>query len=323
MWHHHAAHERMTYRPRYPYGYPPPKRRSRTPLLVVLLVFVLGLVIATGAIWTNTFGAGDRFEHLMDRVRLAIDPPPDREIAPTIEVTDDTLETSPPDASAGTGPTPTPRPPREPVDFRIRTNAARMFASQHTNEWCAVAGIQMVLAMHGVVDNSVETQKRIANQIDRYESWKDSHNGGWGPAAIAEALAANGVKGYEIRSYNRRDLALRDTARALRRTRAPVILIAWRGAHTWVMTGYRADAEPTIFRDAVVRGTYVYDPWYPRVSTIWGPSDGPGAFQNGAEMERNFLRWDRPEGAYPERDGKFIAVVPTIPIDEQRGGRAA
>jgi hypothetical protein len=219
------------------------------------------------------------------------------------------------DASA----TPTPKPPRKPVDFKIRTNPARMFASQHTNDWCAVAGVQIVLAMHGLADNSVEAQRRIANQVDRFESWKDSHNGGWGPAAIAEALAANGVKGYEIRSYNRRDLALRDTARALRATRAPVILIAWRGAHTWVMTGYRADADPTIFRDAVVKGAYVYDPWYPRVSTIWGPSDGPGTFQNDAEMERNYLRWQRPEGAYPDRDGKFIAVVPTIPLADQRG----
>jgi hypothetical protein len=320
MWHHHAAHERMTYRPRYPYGYQPPERRSRTPLIVVLLVLVLGLVLATGAVWTNTFGAGDRFHGLMERVRLAIDPPPDRDIAPTIEITDDPVETDPPsDTSGMDGPAPTPKPQRKAVDFKIRTNPARMFASQHTNDWCAVAGVQIVLAMHGVADNSVDTQKRIANQIDRWESWKDSHNGGWGPAAIAEALAANGVKGYEIRSYNRRDLALRDTARALRATRAPVILIAWRGAHTWVMTGYRADADPTVFRDAVIRGTYIYDPWYPRVSTIWGPSDEPGVFQNDAEMERNFLRWDRPEGAYPDRDGKYIAVVPTIPLAEQRG----
>jgi hypothetical protein len=309
----------MTYRPRYPDGYQPPRRRSRTPLLVVLLVVVLGLILATGAVWTNAFGAGDRFSHLVERVRLAIDPPPDREIAATIEITDDPVETAPPaDTSGMDGPAPTPKPPRKPVDFKIRTNPARMFASQHTNDWCAVAGIQMVLAMHGVVDNSVDTQKRLAGSIDRFESWRDSHNGGWGPAAIAEALAANGVKGYEIRSYNRRDLALRDTARALRTTRAPVILIAWRGAHTWVMTGYRADADPTVFRDAVVKGAYIYDPWYPRVSTIWGPSDGPGVFQNDAEMERNYLRWDRPEGAYPDRDGKYIAVVPTIALSAQR-----
>jgi hypothetical protein len=289
----------------------------------VLAALALGLIAATAAVWTNTLGAGERFHNVVERVRLAIDPPPDREIAPTIEITDEALETEPPlDTAAEDGASPTPRPERRPVDFEIRANPERMFASQHTNDWCAVAGVQMVLAMHGVVDNSVESQRRIANRIDEWESRKDSHNGGWGPAAIARALADNGVEGYEIRSYNRRDLALRDTARAIRKTRAPVILIAWRGAHTWVMTGYRADADPTIFRDVTVKGAYIYDPWYPRVSTIWGPSDGPGVYQNDAEMERNFLRWARPEGAYPERDGKYIAVVPTIPLSEQRGRRA-
>jgi hypothetical protein len=95
---------------------------------------------------------------------------------------------------------------------------------------------------------------------------------------------------------------------------APVIIIAWRGAHTWIMSGFKANADPAIFDDAVVSGTYILDPWYPRISSIWGPSDPPGTFQNSAEMVRNFLPWKRPEGKYPDRDGKFIIIVPTIPL---------
>jgi hypothetical protein len=49
------------------------------------------------------------------------------------------------------------------------------------------------------------------------------------------------------------------------------------------------------------------------VSSIWGASDPPGTFQNLAEMKRNFLPWKRPEGKYPDRDGKFIVLVPTLP----------
>jgi hypothetical protein len=296
-----------------------PPRSSGTSLIPLLLIAaLLWAAVGTGLVWTNTLGAGERFDHLVDRVRLALDPPPDRETLPTIEVTDPPLETAAPDASETEGASPTPRPPRRPVDVRLRANPGRIFASQLTNEWCAVAGTQIVLAMHGAVDNSEDAQRRLANGIDRWESWKDSHNGGWGPAAIAEALADHGVEGYEIRSYRRRDLALRDAAIALSRTKAPVVLIAWRGAHTWIMTGYRADADPTIFRDATITGTYIYDPWYPRISTIWGASDGPGVFQDAAEMERNFLRWERPEGDYLERDGKYIAVVPTIPLRDQQ-----
>jgi hypothetical protein len=81
------------------------------------------------------------------------------------------------------------------------------------------------------------------------------------------------------------------------------------------MTGYRADADPTIFADATVTGTYILDPWYPFVSNIWGASDPPGTFQDAAEMKRNFIGWDRPEGKYPGRDGKFIIVVPTQPLN--------
>jgi hypothetical protein len=29
-------------------------------------------------------------------------------------------------------------------------------------------------------------------------------------------------------------------------------------------------------------------------------------------MGRNFLPWKRPEGHYPDRDGLYIAVVPTL-----------
>ena len=129
---------------------------------------------------------------------------------------------------------------------------------------------------------------------------------------MALALKAYGVPGYEIRAYNTRQGALRGAARALEATNAPVILLAWRGAHTWVMTGFRADADPALFKDAKITGTYILDPWYPRVSSIWGPSDPPGTFQNESEMIRNYLQWKRPEGKYPDRDGKYIIVAPTI-----------
>jgi hypothetical protein len=128
---------------------------------------------------------------------------------------------------------------------------------------------------------------------------------------MVQALEAYGATGYQVRAYETRADALRDAAAAISTTEEPAILLAWHGAHTWVMTGYRSDADPRIFPDAVVSGAYVLDPWYPTYSSIWGNSDRPGTFQNSAEMVRNFLPWKRPEGKYPDRDGRFLVLIPT------------
>jgi hypothetical protein len=297
-----------------------PRRPNRYQVLAALFALVL---LATAAIWTNALGVGTRLEGIARRIELLVDPPPDRPVAETVRVTprpsivaspaiEPTSAGSPqPGATPAVAPQPTPRPLRARVDVNLFKNPGRHFASQAHKDWCAVAGTQMVMEIHGAADLSEGFQKRLAARVDEWESRRDSHNGGWGPSAMVGALEAFGVDGYEVRAYDSRGDALADAARAIQRTHAPVILLAWRGAHTWVMTGFRADADPSAFDDARITGAYILDPWYPRVSSIWGASDPPGTFQDTAEMRRNYLPWRRPEGRYPDRDGLFIAVVPT------------
>ncbi len=299
----------------------PPRRRLLR--RAGALALVLGM-LGSAAIWTDTLGVGTRFENLVQRIDLVIDPPPDRPSVPTVVVTPrPTLpRTAPPlPSDAPTAPTPTPMeaprptPVRVAVDVDVVPDAERAFASQITKDWCAVATVQMVLTIFGRGDPSEAFQRELASRIDEWETWEDSHNGGWGPSAMVEALIAYGVPGYEIRAYESRADALRDAAVAISETGSPAVLLAWRGAHAWVMSGYRADADPRLFPDATVGGAYILDAWYPRVSSIWGPSDPPGTFQDEAEMVRNFLPWKRPEGKYPDRDGRFIVLIPTVPLD--------
>lgn len=308
--------------------------RRRTQLISgAAMVVLLGLAAGSSAVAVNAFGAGDRFDHLLARVdRYLAGPPPDRPAPSTVLVTDPEEEESAspeptpspvPSGSLDPGatpaptpeatPTPTAAPVRKAITVNIVPKPKSVFASEFKDTWCSTAGVQMTLAVLGLADTSVAFQKELQRKVRTWESYDDSHNGDWGPSAMALALDEYGAPGYEVRAYKTRSGALRDAAKAIMKTHSPVILLAWRGAHTWVMTGFKADADPRLFKDATVSGANILDPWYPRVSSIWGRSDPPGTFQNTAEMERNYLKWHRPEGRYKDRDDLYISVVPTLP----------
>ncbi len=311
------------------------RSRLRPAVVAVVALLIVGLLTA-GVVATDTLGSARAFGWITNGIGQLLDagsgdpipavviadpgtsaspsssPPPSASPAPSPTP----LPSPSPSPSPPPSPSPSPSPVRAPVDVRLDLDPDRVFASQATKKWCAVAGTQIVLAALGLADDSEAFQRRIAARIGEWESLEDSRNGGWGPTAIARALEAYGAPGYEVRAYRHRADAMRDFAVAIETTGMPVVLIAWFGAHTWVMTGYQADADPLLFADADVHSAYIYDPWYPRVSSIWGRSDGPGVLQDRAEMERNYKRWIRPEGKYPDRDYLFLAVVPTRPVGD-------
>ncbi|TAL05759.1 MAG: hypothetical protein EPO00_12310, partial [Chloroflexota bacterium] len=267
--------------------YARPRRRRRRVLRRLSLVALVLVVGSSGAVVTDAFGAGEAWQKVLDRVdRFVAGPVPDRPSIVTVVVTppptaSPTVPATPDPGASATQP-PRPTPARVPVDYRIDHDPESVFAHEIRDTWCSPAGVQMTLAVLGLADTSDAFQRKLASRVHEWESYADSHNGGWGPAAMAEALPAYGAPGYVIRAYTTREQALHDAATAIQQTEAPAILLAWRGAHTWVMTGFRADADPAIYPDAVVSGAYILDPWYPNDSRIWGPSDPAGTFQDAA-----------------------------------------
>ena len=302
--------------------------RLRRFLVGAVGICVVGGLLTGAAVATDTFGAGHMWLRVVNRVeRFMAGPVPDRPTVATVRVTEPPEETESPtpvptatpslkpgDSPAPTPeptPKPTPKPKPKPVDVNIVRDPNSVFAHELRPDWCAPAGVQSVLAILGRVNTSDDTQREIAGRVHEWEAYSDSHNGEWGPGAMALALDAYGAPGYEVRAFETMTYALRDAAAAIKKTKSPAILLAWRGAHTWVMTGYRADSDPATFRNARIDGAYILDPWYPDVSSIWGPSNPPGFFTTFGELQDNFLPWKRPEGHYPDRDGLFITVVPT------------
>src|SRR4051794_3055568 len=73
-------------------AYGPRRSRRRAPAIFFGLVFVAALA-GVAAVSTNALGMGDRFDHVVQRVRLFVDPPPDRPITGTVQVTEAPLAT--------------------------------------------------------------------------------------------------------------------------------------------------------------------------------------------------------------------------------------
>jgi len=76
------------------------------------------------------------------------------------------------------------------------------------------------------------------------------------------------------------------------------------------MSGFRATADPAYTDDFTVTHVYVLDPWYPRVSSIWGPSRPPDAIVPVGLLAEDYFAWRRPAVRYPEKNGQFVLVVP-------------
>ncbi len=206
-------------------------------------------------------------------------------------------------------PAPSPTPSYKPGPFAMDIYRRGAFVSQIDKHHCMSAAMQNILNLIGpTIDTSVATQKRISALALRLST--DTLDHSWGPQGWASGLTRLGAGRYEVRVFNSRSAALRAAVVALRTTGRPVGILAWWGAHSWVLTGFKANADPAHSSKFTVSAYNIVDPWYPRVSTIWGRSAPPDALHSPANMIHNLPAWTRPEGHYPGRDGKWLLVVP-------------
>lgn len=218
--------------------------------------------------------------------------------------------------------------------FTINLYEKGDFASQRTAYWCIGASMQMMLNIVGLTEDDSragqERYMRLARargpslrQVDHGLD-ADAAGGalrGAGSSGWARGLIELGAGGYRQHAVDIYAAALRDAAYALRTTARPVGLIVWRGAHAWVMSGFKATADPLVDPDFQVTGVYVQDPWYPRVSSIWGPAQTPNAFISTKSLRSDFLprrggRW------HAELAGMYVLVLPfdgtNPPVREER-----
>lgn len=209
--------------------------------------------------------------------------------------------------------------------FTINLYRPGDFVSQATPYWCIGASMQMMLNIVGMADtdsrSAQESNMRVARalgpdlrQVDHGQDPVTAGGAlrGAGSEGWANGLVELGAGYYAQRAVDTYGAAVRLAVEALRRTGRPVGLIVWRGAHAWVVSGFTADADPLTHPGYRVTGVYVQDPWYPRVSSIWGPGQKPNSWISVGALKADFLprrggRW------HAELAGKYVLVVPVDP----------
>jgi hypothetical protein len=207
-----------------------------------------------------------------------------------------------------------PRPAPGPFEMNLYRKGD--FMHQATKDWCVAGSTQIMM---NIIDEG-KPNRSVAFQEALYLKGRElsPNKTKLGPIGVdlqgwAELLNTNGYGPYTVEGADTRRGAIRKAAKAVRLTGRPVGLVTWRGAHSWVMSGFTATADPAYENGFKVKAVYVQDTWYPYVSTIWGASDPPDTLVPLARLKEDYLPYQRPRARYPKRDGKFMLILPVLP----------
>jgi hypothetical protein len=210
-------------------------------------------------------------------------------------------------------PRPTPRlhAPARSGPFQMDLYRRGAMVSEMLPWWCMPAAMQtmMNIMRPGRMDRSRATQLRLY-RLARSLSTDRLDGKGAEPIGWATGLTRLGYGRYVVSVQRTRYDAIRAAAKALRMTGRPVGIIAWRGAHSWVMSGFRATADPGSSDRYKVSAVAIEDVWYPRISSIWGASTPPDTWIPVERLPQDYLPYRRPGVRYPGLDGRLLLVLP-------------
>jgi hypothetical protein len=230
---------------------------------------------------------------------------------PTLAPTYTPLATVDPTASPSPTPVATPSGP-----FSMDLYRKGAFVSEVEKFMCLPAAMQVMINImkDGPVDTSAATQWRLYEEARTYliPPYVNGDTGAQ-PEGWAKTLNAEGYGPYRMAIRPTMEEAIKLAAKQMRLTNKPVGLLVWRGAHSWSMSGFKADADPLTTDDFNVLGIYAEDVWYPRISSIWGPSFEPDSFDPYDQLHIDYKHYRRPREVHPDKDGQWVLIVPVLP----------
>jgi hypothetical protein len=281
-----------------------PMDRSTSPLAVLFVALLTAATIGLSAfvVTSAPTGAVAAATGTPAATPVATTVVAEVSLSPSSDVPSSSPEISPPPSPSAT-PTPTPKPV---LAMNLYRNGD--FVSELTPVQCVSAAMQIMLNVIGPKDDRTSrTQTALAKLA---KSLSDAPYGGTEPLGWARGLEQRGAGHYKVVVESTLIKAVRRGVEAIRATGRPVGLLVWRGAHSWVLHGFEATADPAGPNAWSLTRIYVSDPWFPRISRIWGRSRGPNARITPKQLTEDYLPWKRPTGRYPGMDGKFVLVIP-------------
>jgi hypothetical protein len=183
------------------------------------------------------------------------------------------------------------------------------FTTQKSWLWCTAAGVQIV---RNIVDRRAD---HTAAGQRRYFDWMRTRNrydlplsAGVDPAGWAAGMRHFVDDRYRLVSSRTFDSALRSAVTRLRLTNLPVALTVSHGNHGWILTGFRATADPAKTSRFTVTSVRVTGPLYGLQSKN-GYDMAPNTKLTTAQLKRFFTPWK-----YAPRamiwDGRYVSIQP-------------
>ena len=204
-------------------------------------------------------------------------------------------------------------PPASEGKFAMDVYLPRAHVRQATNAMCVPASMQiMINLMSGQKpDRSRATQDSLYALARSYSPWITPDRDGASARGWAAGLEQLGYGDFELLSLASMEEALKVGARQMRFTGKPAGLLVWRGDHAWVMSGFKATADPAYTDDFAVTAAWIEDPWYGRTDRTWGKGLAPHTLLTEEELRDDFVswpsRWFLPVYGSASR---FVVVVP-------------
>ena len=183
------------------------------------------------------------------------------------------------------------------------------FTTQRSWLWCTAAGVQIVRnIVERDEDHSTSAQRRYFAWMRERNRYDLPLSAGVDPEGWTAGLRRFVDSRYRLVSSRTFDGALRSAVKRLRLTGLPVALAVSRGNHGWILTGFRATADPARTAAFEVTSVRVVGPLYGLQSEN-GYDMPPNTKLTTTELRRFFTPWRYA----PKRmiwDGRYVSIQP-------------